>query len=147
MKNIVVARLYPTAVGAVAGGYLTQDIGGKGGGSPIEIIGFNPVCLPTWCPVAMNAYKDCIGVGIGDGGPHTQWYEDIGVPGHDNMVSPTLELGPEASGDIKCEVFLIHAANGMGAMVDSSVAGIDNDGVKIGEIGAWLEKGTPRQCH
>jgi hypothetical protein len=48
------------------------------------------------------------------------------------MVSPPLELGLEPSSDIKRQVFLIHAANGMGAMVDSSVSRVDNDGVKIG---------------
>ena len=63
------------------------------------------------------------------------------------MVPAILEQWFQAAGDIERQHLLIHAADGMGAMVISPVPRIDDHGSKIRETGSRFKGSTAGEQH
>lgn len=145
MEDIVAREFHPAAVRTVATRDFAKDASCQRSRAGIVIVGLDSIGGTPVGPVAMDAHKCGLGMGVGDAGAASQGNEDIRRSGHDHMVAPGFKKGFHTSGHIEGQHFLVESPDRFGPVVISPMSRIENNRSEAGQISVRFKEGATRQ--
>lgn len=129
-QNVVRAAFDTPVLAGVQRREIRLHAGGDPGRLAVEIVGFKPVGASADGGIEMDADKQGVAVGVGDGDPLAKRDERVIATRHHRLHVVLLKNGAKALRDIQGERLFARVIAGGAAPVMAAVSGVDHHGFR-----------------